>query len=91
MTVKVNLRPELDAQLKERAAASGLTVEEYLSRLIESVVPTCRSETAVSLLDSWKREDATDDREELEKRRTDLASFKTAINEGHSSDRILFP
>ena len=91
MTFKLNLRPDLDAQLRESAEASGLTVEEYLSRLIEESVPVRRSEAALALLDAWEREDATDDREELDKRRRDWMSLKAAMNEGHSSGRILFP
>ncbi len=91
MTFNLNLRSELDARLREDAAASGLTVEQYLAQLIETSVPVCRSEAALALLDAWEKEDATDDREELEKRRADWTEFKTALNEGHSSKRILFP
>ena len=91
IVVRLNLKPELDALLRERAAASGLTVEEFLSRLIEETVTVRRTDTALSLLTAWGEEDATDDREELERRRGEWASFKDAMNEGHSSDRTLFP
>ncbi len=91
MTFKLNLRPELDAQLRESAKASGLTVEQYLSRLIAESVPVRRSEAALALLDAWEREDATDDREELERRCSEWTSLVAAMNEGHSSRRILFP
>jgi hypothetical protein len=91
MTFNLKLRPELEAQLQESAKASGLTVDQYLSRLIEEAVPVRRDEAALSLLDTWEKEDTTDDRDELEKRRREWRSLKTAMNEGHSSDRILFP
>ncbi len=91
MTFNLNLRPELNAQLRESAKARGLTVEQYLSKLIEESVPVRRSEAALALLDAWEREDATDDREELEKRRDEWTTIEAAMNEGHSSQRILFP
>ena len=91
MTFKLNLRPELDAQLREAAKASGLTVEEYVARLIEESVPVRRSEAALALLDAWEQDDATDDPEVLERRSCEWASLKSAMNEGHSSRRILFP
>ena len=46
---------------------------------------------ALALLDAWEKEDATDDREELEKRLSEWTSLEAAMNEGHSSQRILFP
>ncbi len=90
MTFRLNLRPDLDAQLRKRAEAFGLTVDQYLSRLIEEAVPVSRDGAALALLDAWEQEDSTDDREELEKRRREWASFKATLNEGHSSERILF-
>ncbi len=91
MTFNLNLRPDLGAQLQKSARAHGQTVEQYLSRLIEEAVPVSRDEAALALLDAWEQEDSTGDREELEKRRREWASFKAALNEGHSSERILFP
>ncbi len=91
MTFNLDLRPEISIQLREAAETSGLTVEEYLSRLIEEAVPMQRSEMALSLLDTWEEEDATEDLDEIEKRRQEWASFKTAMNRAHSSTRILFP
>lgn len=83
MTFNLNLRPEVSAQLKEEAEARGMTVEEYLAQLIEEAVPVHRGGTALALLDAWDKEDATDDAEELQKRRREWASFKTAINQAH--------
>ena len=85
MTFELNLRPEFDAQLRESANARGLTVEQYVSKLIEESVPIRRSEAALTLLDAWEKEDATDDREVLERHRNEWASLKSAMNERHSS------
>ncbi len=91
MTFKLNLRPDVDAQLRKSAKAHGLTVEQYLSRLIEEAVPMPRDEAALSLLEAWEKEDSTGDREELEKQRREWTVLKAALNEGHSSERVLFP
>ncbi len=91
MTVELKLRPELDVQLRGLAEANGLTIEEYLATLIEDSLPKGRPDTALALLEAWKEEDATDDPEELERREIEWTAFKDALNEGHSSDRILFP
>ena len=91
MTVTLELKPALDARLRELARASGLTVEKYLARLIERSVPALSGHAAIALLDEWGKEDATADRDELAKRRKEWTAFKAAMNEGHSSDRLLFP
>jgi hypothetical protein len=40
MTVTLELRPEIEAALMERAQARGLPVERYLQAVIEDVVGT---------------------------------------------------
>ncbi len=91
MTFNLDLGPEISAQLRADADARGLTVEEYLSKLIEEAVPMHRSKAALSLLDAWEEEDATEDGAEIERRRNAWTSLKAAMNKGHSSDRVLFP
>jgi hypothetical protein len=91
MTVTLDLKPELDALLQDLARASGLTVEEYLQRWIEESVPPRDNRSAVALLERWAAEDSTQDPAELESRRSEWRAFKAAMNEAHSSDRILYP
>jgi hypothetical protein len=38
MTVTLELRPEIEAQVKERAQTSGVALEHYLERIIENHV-----------------------------------------------------
>ena len=91
MTVTLKLQPTLDSRLRELAKASGLSVEEYLARLIERSMPAVRADAAVALLEGWRRKDATADRDEIARRREEWAAFKSGMNEGHSSSRLLFP
>ncbi len=91
MTVKLELKPELDAQLREAAEANRQSVAEFIARLVEESLPRRRRDNALALFESWQQEDATDDCDELAKRRDEWKSMKTALNLGRSSDRVLFP
>lgn len=91
MTVTLELEPELDSHLRSRAEAEGISIEQYLRRLIRDVVEPRCGEEAVALLDRWAIEDATEDAEEIERRRRDWEAFRDALNRSHSSRRILFP
>ncbi len=68
-----------------------MKLEAYLAELIEKAVPTTKGQAGVALLAAWEREDCTQNPEELETRRREWAAMKKAMNEGHSSDRTLFP
>lgn len=91
MTVTVDLKPELDSQLQALAEASGLTVAEYVGRLVEQAIRRQRNESAISLLSSWRRDDAKVDAEEEKRRESDWEDLKAALNKAHTSDRLLFP
>lgn len=101
MTVTLNLRPEVEAEIAQKAAAEGTGVSDYLEQMIEKsvsppqVVPeqeSVRNHAAREVLRAWRAQNATTDPAELEQRRHDWEEFKTALNESHtSSDRVLFP
>ncbi len=91
MTVTLELKPDLDRRLRQLARASGLAIEAYLVNLIETAAPNRRNKAAVELLGEWAEEDATSDPEELEAREGEWESLKAGLNEGHTSDRVLFP
>jgi hypothetical protein len=91
MTVTIDLEPELAARLQEQARARALTLTDYLAKLVEDAADVVRSQAAAALLAGWENEDATDDPAELETRRDEWEALKIAMNERHSSDRILFP
>jgi predicted transcriptional regulator len=91
MIVTLELKPDLDSRLRELAMASGISLQAYLVKLIEGALSSRRNEAAVELLAKWAEEDATRSPEELDKRRGEWESLKKAMNERHSSDRVLFP
>ena len=55
MAIAIELRPEIEAQLRERAARAGVDVTEYAGRLIEEGL-TGRPMTGADVLAYWDRE-----------------------------------
>ena len=102
MTVTLNLKPEVEAEIAQKAAAEGTGISDYLEKMIEErVVPGPatdrlqaqleKSQAALAMLRQWREEDKTDDPEEIARRQAELDEFKMAMNESHTSSRILFP
>jgi predicted DNA-binding protein len=91
MSVSIDLPPEVEARVQRLAAESGLTPSAYLRKLVEEAVLKDRGAQAAALLMAWDAEDRTDDPAEHKARREEWEELKTAMNESHSSDRILFP
>ena len=91
MTVTLELEAELDDRLRSLAEAEGLSVEEYVRRLIREAVPAGSPEPALALLRRWESHDATADPAVLDQRREDWSAFSEAMNRSHPSNRILFP
>lgn len=91
MTLSIDLPPAILSRVEARAHERGMALGEYLTRLIEEALPAEPNVRAVSLLKAWEAEDATGDPAELEARRADWEATKSALNEGHGSDRRLFP
>jgi len=91
MTVTVDLRPELDSQVQALAEARGMTVAEYVARLVEQAIRRERNEAAITLLSSWTWDDAQVDPEQQQQREADWEDLKAALNKAHTSDRLLFP
>jgi hypothetical protein len=58
MNVTLNLKPELEAEVLERARAGGMTVEEYLLSMVEgAVLPATRrplsAEERAAAFEAW--------------------------------------
>ncbi len=92
MTLSIQLEPETEARLKDAAGRLGVDASEYAKRLIEQNLPSSDRPSALhSLFAQWDAEDTTADPAELESRQREWEEFEKSINEGHSSDRIIYP
>jgi predicted transcriptional regulator len=91
MSMNIDLPPEVEARVCRLAEESGLTPSAYVRKLVEETVLRERGARAQALLMAWDEEDRTDNPEEIQARSDAWRDFKAAMNESHSSDRILFP
>jgi hypothetical protein len=89
MTIDLNLSPEQQASLEQRANAKHQPVSEYVESLIQEAIGES-SNSLVALLDSWASEDATEDVQELERRSADLDDLKAGLDASRLSSRKLF-
>ena len=91
MTLTLELRPEEFTALHSCADAEGVDVETVLHRLVAQIAPPPAPETPgrweltekkglVALMEAWRREDETDDPEELAERDRDLEEFEANMN-----------
>jgi len=102
MTVTLNLKPEVEAKIAQKAAAEGAEISDYLERMIEGTIKPgppvvysqeqlAKNQAALAMLEEWDREDETDDPEEIARRQVQWEEFKRGMNENHTSDRIIYP
>ena len=102
MTITLNLRPEVEAEIMQKASAEGKPLPEYIKSLLEETVEPVASlsssqtqieknQAALAVLRQWREQDKTDDPEEIARRQANLDEFKVAINESHTSNRIIYP
>lgn len=101
MTVTLELPPEFESEVSEKAAKKGLAVPDYLLTLVkEDIAPDgddvseeqrVRNKAIIEHLRAWRQENATDDPEEITRRQAEWEEFKKGMNEAHTSDRIIYP
>ena len=102
MTVRLSLKPEVEAEIAQKAAAEGTGVSGYLEKTIEGIVvpnpatdrpqtQLAKNQAALAMLEEWDREDETDDPKEIARRQAEWAEFKKGMNESRTSNRVLFP
>jgi hypothetical protein len=68
MTVILDISPDLETRLREKAARRGQVLSDYLLSLAEAdspPLPDASADPAPALFAQWAAEDATDDPEEL--------------------------
>ena len=59
MTITLDLKPEVEAELKAQAQAAGLSLAQFLSRELEAIapaVPAQSPETPAAASDQWEKE-----------------------------------
>jgi hypothetical protein len=93
MTLVIDLAPSIEERLREEAARCGVNASEYARHLIEKGLPVPlndKQKAAVTLLQTWIDEDATDDPKEIERAEGELRAFKKAMNENRFGERPLY-
>jgi hypothetical protein len=59
VTITLDLKPEVEAELKAQAQAAGLTLAQFLSRELEAIAPVVPGqslETPAAGSDQWEKE-----------------------------------
>ena len=90
MTVTLELKPEIEAEVTRQANAQGVALSEQIDRLIAEAIrrqpPLAplsteaqkeKNQAAIELLNQWDDEDETDDPEEIVRRQAEWEGFKT--------------
>jgi hypothetical protein len=101
MTVTLELRPEEVAALSAKVTARGVDVLTLLHDLVAHEMHTengagaavspaisARNRAAIALLDSWDKEDETDDEDEFARRDTELAELKVNLNRWRTEEGL---
>ena len=109
MSLNIEFSPTEEAWINEQSSKFGLLPAEVVKRLVDEHMPRARGESphrdiehpatntttdsTVALLQSWLREDATDDSNELRQAEEELVEFKRNMNSPRkeNGERILFP
>ena len=82
-TVDPTIQDRIDAMIAEgvKNAPPPLSVEEQRKK----------NQAAIEVLRQWREEDKTDDTEEIAQRQAELDEFMAAMNESHTSNRVIYP
>ncbi|ACK69184.1 conserved hypothetical protein [Gloeothece citriformis PCC 7424] len=86
MTLTLNLTPEIEQYLTQKATEEGLSLEAYALKLLTTIILEQKKQTKlVNLLQSW-----IDEEEDQEQQETGQYLIQ-ALDEDRLSDRSLFP
>lgn len=104
MTVTLDLRPEVEAEVTRRAEAQGVALSEQIDRLVAEairrqppIMPLSdkaqmeKNRAAIEMLNQWDIEDETNDPDEISRRQAEWEEFKKGMNQNHTSRRIIYP
>ena len=104
MTVTLNLKPDIETEIEKKAAMEGTAVQEYVERLVADALKQQpsppplspeeqwkKNQAAIEVLRQWREEDKTDDPKEIAQRQAELDEFMAAMNESHTSNRVIYP
>lgn len=102
MTITSKLRPKVQSETAWPTATADPTVQERINAMIAEAVRNAppplsveeqrkKNQAAIEVLRQWREEDKTDDPEEIAQRHAELEEFMAAMNESHTSNRVIFP
>lgn len=109
MTVTIELNPIEEAWLNAQTQQQGLTPAEIIKNLVDERIPAlngrdavpeenasvidAKNAAAIALLDSWLKEDATDDPDEIRKSEEEFEDLKRNLNANRAAtgERLVFP
>jgi hypothetical protein len=81
----IALPPEMEERIRGEALRQGVAAETLIVKIISEHIPAerpleVRSKSLHDLFAKWAAEDATDDPEELKRRRQETEELKAALN-----------
>jgi hypothetical protein len=102
VTLAIELTDEEEARVRAKADAQGKPVQEFLRGLIEQAAPdeepapqatpAPKSGSLAELFEQWRRDDYTEDPEELQRAQEELDALKARLNANRAAtgERPLF-
>ena len=98
MTLTIHLTPEEAARLEQKAQQEGVDIAQYARRRlglpdVPGNTPDAENMAFLQLLEAWRKEDATEDEEELERRKAEWQELKRNLNATRAAngEAPLFP
>ena len=102
MTITSKSRPKAEPEATRPAATAGPTLQERIDAIIAEAVKNAppplsveeqrkKNQAAIEVLRQWREEDKTDDPKEIAQRQAELEELMAAMNESHTSNRVIFP
>jgi hypothetical protein len=99
MTIILELTPEEQARLRDKAARLGLDESAYLRRLVDADTAPARptgpppGDNTLALLQEWREESARMTPEEAEQARAEWEELKAGLNAERAAtgERLIFP